>query len=123
MGEAARDLRQKWADIADSLVLSYEGVLAEIRPYLDAFLAEEAEARVAPGVPRLLEHLAAMTGENVHLMCTTSADEWRWRVWTGHPSGSGGSLLGRARTPGEALAAAYDEVVSGIFEGRRFDGG
>lgn len=86
---------------------------------VDSVRATQSEMH-GPGVPRLLEHLAAMAGESVYLWhCPPPAGEaLRWRVWTGHPVGSSGGEWGSGPTAYEALQDAFRRLTDAIFDGR-----
>jgi hypothetical protein len=74
-----------------------------------------------PGVPTLLRRLSDFTGESVYLWYTprlSPNDQFRWRVWTGAPAGTGGGEWGHGPTPYRALHAAFESVVRSTFEGR-----
>lgn len=71
-----------------------------------------------PGVPKLLEHLAAIAGESVYLWLKPDTTE-KWRVWTGVPSGSGGGEWGSGSTPYAALQQAFERLTDAIFYGRK----
>lgn len=87
-------------------------------------LAEPPPAAIpedqGPGIPRLLEHLSSLSGENVFLWYTPppAGDDIRWRVWTGAPNGSGGGEWGRGPTAWKALHEAFERVTGAIFKGR-----
>lgn len=73
---------------------------------------------VGPGVQRLLEHLAAMTGESVYLWHRLGGPGPEWRVWTGAPSGTSGGEWGAGDDAYAALADAFRRITSAIFDGR-----
>lgn len=71
------------------------------------------------GVPFLLEQLARLAGQSVYLWCRPMAQGYMpWCIWTGPPSGTSGGRWGEGETAAEALADAYRNLTSAIFDGR-----
>lgn len=97
-----------------------EAMLADEIRRLRALAEKKHEDLDMPGVPRLIEHLAAMTRRHMFLWYSgpPAGEDVRWRVWDGVPTGSGGGEWGRGPSAFVALQNAYQQVVRSIFDGR-----
>jgi hypothetical protein len=76
------------------------------------------EAGAVRGVPFLLEQLSELAQQSVYLWFSRMPGFMPWRVWTGPPAGTSGGQWGEGATAADALADAYRNVTSAIFDGR-----
>lgn len=77
-------------------------------------LAERIDPIPAPrGVAFLIAALGMLwPGDRLSLMHADDADrDYEWQVWTGHPAGRGGSMVGHGVTEAAAILDAYDTGV------------